>query len=307
MPKVSVIIPIYNVEQYIERCARSLFEQTLEDIEYVFVNDCTPDSSMTVLESVIEKYPNRKRSVRILTHTVNQGLPAARKTGFDTALGDFIIFCDSDDWMEHEMIATLYNTAVLSSADMVVCGYNEATETEKKPIHIKTDGTDIFRDIISDRIQGYTWNKMVKRRVYDNSIVWPHSNLLEDTLLVIQLAYYCQKFSVVDEPLYNYFQNRNSICLSEFSETKYFQARENLEAAIDFLKSKNLEQKYSKEIASLKIRITRAATLLPQALFRKYNKTIDFNLLASKYCPTAEKLGYLTKLLGIHGISKIFK
>lgn len=307
MPKVSIITPIYGVEKYIERCARSLFEQTLEDIEYVFVNDCTPDCSMAVLESVINKYPNRKSSVRILTHTVNQGLPAARKTGFDTALGDFIIFCDSDDWMEQEMIATLYNTAIQSSADMVVCGYNEATETEKKPIHIRTDGTDIFRDIISDRIQGYTWNKMVRRMVYDNSIVWPHSNLLEDTLLIIQLAYYCQKISVVNEPLYNHFQNRNGICLSEFSETKYFQAKENLEAAIDFLKSKNLEQKYSNEIASLEIRITRAATLLPQALFRKYNKTIDFDLLASKYCPAAEKLGYLTKLLGIHGISKIFK
>ena len=82
MPKVSVIIPIYGVEKYIERCARSLFEQTLDDIEFVFVNDCTQDKSMEVLQTIIDKYPNRKGQVRIVHHEVNKGKGRALKTAF---------------------------------------------------------------------------------------------------------------------------------------------------------------------------------------------------------------------------------
>ena len=81
MPKVSVIIPVYGVEKYIERCARSLFEQTLEDMEFIFVNDCTKDNSIDILLRVIDEYPKRKSQVHILNHEFNKGLPVARQTG----------------------------------------------------------------------------------------------------------------------------------------------------------------------------------------------------------------------------------
>ena len=112
MPKVSVIVPIYEVEKYIERCVRSLFEQTLDDIEYIFVDDCTKDNSITVLERVIKDYPNRKSQITILHHETNKGLPQARKTGLLSARGDYIAHCDSDDWVDHKLFALMYEKAV---------------------------------------------------------------------------------------------------------------------------------------------------------------------------------------------------
>ena len=87
MPKVSVIVPVYKVEKYIEKCVRSLFGQTLDDIEYIFVNDCTPDASMEVLQNVLEEYPARKSQVKIFNHTINTGQSGARRDGMRMATG----------------------------------------------------------------------------------------------------------------------------------------------------------------------------------------------------------------------------
>ena len=94
MPKVSVIIPVYGVEKYIERCARSLFEQTLNDIEFIFVNDYTPDNSIDILKNTLSKYPNRKYQVRIINQPRNMGAAQARKNGILAATGEFVIQCD---------------------------------------------------------------------------------------------------------------------------------------------------------------------------------------------------------------------
>lgn len=111
-PKVSVIIPVYNVEPHIERCARSLFEQTLEEIEYIFVNDCTPDASMRILQNVLENYAQRKNQIIIINQPYNMGAAKAREIGIKAASGEYIIHCDSDDWVDKEMYRTMYEKAV---------------------------------------------------------------------------------------------------------------------------------------------------------------------------------------------------
>ena len=107
MIKVSVIIPIYGVEQYIERCATSLFEQTLDNVEFIFVNDCTKDKSIENLKKVIEKYPKRKNYIQIINHNENFGLPTARRTGLGYVHGEYVAHCDSDDWLEPNAYETL--------------------------------------------------------------------------------------------------------------------------------------------------------------------------------------------------------
>ena len=92
--KVSVIVPIYKVEKFIARCAKQLFEQTLPEVEYIFVNDCTPDNSMLELAKTIQAYPHKEHAIRICTHEVNKGLPSARNTGLQHAQGEFIFHCD---------------------------------------------------------------------------------------------------------------------------------------------------------------------------------------------------------------------
>ena len=120
--KVSVCIPVYKVEKYIEKCARTLFEQTMTDgIEFIFVNDCTPDKSIDVLEKVLEEYPHRKAQTRIIHHEKNRGPVAARNTAIKNASGNYIICCDSDDWIDLELYETMYRKALETDADVVCC------------------------------------------------------------------------------------------------------------------------------------------------------------------------------------------
>lgn len=122
--KISVIIPIYNVERFITRCAISLMKQTLkEDVEFIFVDDATPDRSIDLLQEVINQYPERRNQVRLIRHAKNKGLPAARNSGLKVAVGEYIFHCDSDDWLELDMLETLYDVAVKKQADIVWCDW----------------------------------------------------------------------------------------------------------------------------------------------------------------------------------------
>ena len=98
--KVSVIVPIYKVEKFIEHSVRSLMEQTLPEVEYIFVNDASTDKSFAILKKVISEYTNRVRQIVFLEHKVNKGLPAARNTGLSVATGKYVFHCDSDDFIE---------------------------------------------------------------------------------------------------------------------------------------------------------------------------------------------------------------
>ena len=128
--KVSVIIPIYNVKSFIGRCAATLMQQTLDEVEYIFVNDATPDESMDVLKSTLQQYPERLQQVKILTHEINKGLPEARNTGLKIATGKYIYHCDSDDFMEPNTLKQLYETAEREKADYV-WDYIEYQNTQK--------------------------------------------------------------------------------------------------------------------------------------------------------------------------------
>ena len=121
--KVSVVVPIYGVEKYIERCARSLFEQTLEDIEYIFINDASPDSSIDILKKSLEDYPQRKAQVRIINQPYNMGAAKAREVGIKASTGEYNIHCDSDDWMELNAYEQLYNHAKNNDCDVVIGKY----------------------------------------------------------------------------------------------------------------------------------------------------------------------------------------
>ena len=116
---VSILVPIYKVEKYIERCAISLFEQTYDNIEYIFVDDCLPDNSISILKEVVERYPQRKNKVCILHHEKNRGLSAARNTAINAASGLFISHVDSDDYLDPDAIKLLVEKQLETGADIV--------------------------------------------------------------------------------------------------------------------------------------------------------------------------------------------
>ena len=214
MPKISVIIPVYGVEKYIERCARSLFEQTLDDIEYIFVNDCTKDNSISVLEHVIKDYPDRISQITILRHEVNKGLPQARKTGISVAKGEYIAHCDSDDWVDTEMYRQMYEAAKAESADVVVCDYNVHDGTKVLKTVQGCHNTDIerFRENLLLQIDQWSLcNKMFRKASCYKDIVYPKGNMGEDMALCSQLIQNCNKLVYMDKPFYYYFINLESI------------------------------------------------------------------------------------------------
>ena len=209
MPNVSIIVPVYGVEKYIDRCARSLFEQTFDDIEYIFVNDCTKDNSIKVLETVIENYPNRKEHVTILHHEANKGLPQARKTGILAAKGDYIINFDSDDWVDTNTIEKLYNKALEDNADIVVCDYyisDGKSHRIQKGIDTTLDKYELIEKLCQMKFSWAVWNKLIKRDLFTD-VIYPIYSYAEDMALVVK----AEKISHAPYPLYYYYCNPQSI------------------------------------------------------------------------------------------------
>lgn len=204
-PKVTVCVPIYNTAKYIGQCARSLFSQTLEEMEYLFINDCTLDDSIEILENVLEEFPQRKQQVRIINNKYNQGHFKVFKTLFSNASGEYVISCDSDDWVETTMYKKLYNEAKAKNADMVLCNYWTEWEnrSEKKNLNFEGTKEERIRACLQGKYGFYSWVTLVKRDIY-KKIEFVDCGYIEDTIRFCQVLIYSQKYAYVSEPLYHY-------------------------------------------------------------------------------------------------------
>lgn len=256
-PKVSVIIPIYNVEPYIARCARSLFEQTLDSIEYIFINDCTPDRSMNILQQVLDNYPKRKNQVLILNQPRNLGAAKAREDGIKAAKGEYIIHCDSDDWVDVDMYRLLYEKAITEKLDMVICDWYETDGTQHIPIKQNLNiQSDLLRGLINRSISGSLCNKLVAHYIYREIRNFPSAHMMEDVNYSIQLTTYCRgKIGYIDKTLYYYYRNNQSICNHPNDKAclaRCKQACTNIDDIISFLKKNQLYYKYRHELVVLK-------------------------------------------------------
>lgn len=247
IPKVSIVIPVYNVEPYIERCARSLFEQTLDSIEYLFINDCTPDRSMEVLQQVLSSYPNRQSQVRIINQPYNMGAAKAREIGIKAASGEYIIHCDSDDWVDKEMYRTMYEKAITEKLDYVLCHsiyYSDGQAHRKVTDPISEDKMEFIADMLYCSTTVSLWNRLVKREIYNTpGFLFPTNHMMEDKAYAVQIAYYSGRYGYVDGSYYYYYQNPNSVC-GNTSETalvnNFKQATANIQIVEEFLHSKGI-------------------------------------------------------------------
>lgn len=208
MYSVSVIIPIYNVEKYIERCVRSLFDQTLQSIEYIFIDDCSPDNSLHILKRIIKEYPNRENDIRIITHKKNKGLASARNTGLSSATGEYIIHCDSDDWVNINAYRIMYEKAKSTNSDIIICGFNNIYHKKTKQILPRNYSTveEILRDSLSGGLHNSVCNKLIKRDIYINkNIKWIDGiDMLEDSSIIPRLINNSSKIEIIKQCLYNY-------------------------------------------------------------------------------------------------------
>lgn len=214
--KVSLLIPIYSVEQFIERCARSLFGQTYSDLEFVFVNDCTPDRSVEILQKVMEEYDGRRSFVRIINHERNRGLAATRNTALDNATGEFVCLVDSDDWMSPDAIEVLVNKQ-LENDDDLVSGNRLVHYPEMENVWLERKYQD--KEEMTMQMMLHSWDHLITGRLVrntlftDNGLRWNEGlDIAEDRFMMSLLAYHAQRFDTVDSVVYHYERrNLNSI------------------------------------------------------------------------------------------------
>ena len=291
MPKLSVIVPVYNVAQYIERCARSLFEQTMNDIEFIFVDDCSPDNSIDIIKGILKDYPERINNVFFCYHEENKGLPSARKTGYNQAKGEYIAHCDSDDWVSPNMYETLYEKAMQDNADIVCCDFYKSDGEKKRFYPIS--------DYHGGLLQGPVWNKIAKRGLYKN-IAFPKANKAEDGVIMMQLSFFANKISVIHIPLYYYFDNPESICLVPSREAcinRWLQECENTDMRIEFLNRNRVADRYNKSIIMMKYySLTNLIPFLREdevyRLWKSRYSEIGKHMLFSSYLPFRVRVSY---------------
>lgn len=254
--KVSVIIPVFKVKDFIERCACSLFEQTLKEVEYIFVDDASPDESISILMSCIDRFPERKDQVHLLTHEQNQGLPAARNTGLAMATGEYVFHCDSDDFVEPMMLEEMYEAAKAKYADMVYCDFYLSFEKNERYMSNPRYETveDMFKlGLLGGGMKYNVWNKLVKRSLYtDNDIWFPSGRAMGEDMTMIRLAACAKSVAYVPNAFYHYVKLNTNAYSATMSEKHKEDILYNIDQTIKFLRSR-FGETFDKEIAFLKL------------------------------------------------------
>lgn len=249
---LSIIIPVYNAEHYIARCAKSLFEQTLERIEFIFVDDSSADGSVQTLRDVLNRYESRMCDVRIIKHPENKGVSAARNTGLLHATGEYIGWVDSDDWVADEMFSKLYGAAVCEDADVVWCDFNnvfaDGIQVELQNIE---DKMQVIRGLLLGTRHGNLWSSIAKRELYSSHVIrFPESLcLMEDKYVLMQLVFYAKKLKYVPGAYYYYEKNNIASITTGWSNRNLpWSAIQSLNAIIAFVESTELGSMLQKEM-----------------------------------------------------------
>ncbi len=218
MAKVSVIIPIYNVERYLERCLNSVINQTEKDFEIIIVNDGSTDSS----GQICDEFANTHPFIRVL-HQSHQGVSSARNNALSHAVGEWIAFCDGDDWYEPLFLEKMLYEAHSQQADYVICNYKITAEGRPDVISGSLNGLYSGCDPRLVIAIGPTpsCTHLIKRELFEISNVgYPVECERHEELPVIPvLAKYSKRIAIVNEPLYNYYQRGDGTSASNIKET----------------------------------------------------------------------------------------
>lgn len=240
MPKVSVVVPIYNVEKYIKKCMDSLVNQTLQEIQIILVNDGSTDESGNIAKEYASKYTNKI----IYLEKENGGLSDARNFGMRYAEGEYIAFLDSDDYVENTMCEEMYNKAIQEVSDYVECDFvweypNKVKKDKRIPYSNKKE--------MLTNVRVVAWNKLIKREILEkNNISFPKGLRYEDIEFTYKLIPYLNKVSYVDKEFVHYVQRNNSIANVQNERTaEIFTIFDNI---IKYYQEKNFYEEYKEEL-----------------------------------------------------------
>lgn len=219
--RISLIVPIYGVEKYIGKFAESALGQTCQDIQFIFVNDGTKDRSMEILNELIDKKYSHLRHRIMIIDKENGGLPSARKAGLEAAEGEYILFADSDDWLELDAVERIMSKAEETDADLIyfdiVKEYGHKVSVKREREYTAATKDDFIINIFNYKSHGYTVTKCFRRRIYEENVIWfPPLGMHEDIYLMSQIIFYAGSIVHLPEVLYHYRKdNPASFCAQD--------------------------------------------------------------------------------------------
>ena len=226
-PLISVIIPIYKAEPFIRKCVESVLNHQFENMEILLIDDGSPDRS----GEICDEYALKDNRIRVY-HKENGGVSSARQLGISEALGDYVLFIDSDDWIEQGMLSSMYAKALEENSDIVICDYYLDYGIYKKKISCNFSSMTnvvVLKNIFHNS-SGFLWNKLVKRECYLSpyKVDFPIGlNHFEDLVICVKLLSVQRKISYINSPYYHYTKNINpNSCLA--NTKKFYEQREQL-------------------------------------------------------------------------------
>lgn len=244
---VSILIPIYGVEKYIERCAVNLFEQTYDNLEFIFVDDCSPDRSIIILQSVIKRYPTLNDKIRIIRHEKNRGLAAARNTAVNAAKGEFVMHVDSDDWTDKTIVEKCVKKQFETNADIIFTDiltiYKHYSIVEKWKD--ASSPNELCLDQLRSKNRWNMWAQMIRTSLYKDFNIEAKEgcNMGEDYHTAPRLSYYAKQIAYVHESLYFHDHSNENSYSNNFKEAHYEQKLAGCNLLLDFFKNKGEEYK----------------------------------------------------------------
>lgn len=254
-PKVSILIPLYKTEKYIEKCLCSVFQQTYDNIEYILADDASPDESISIAKQIAKSH-NREKYVTILRNTTNRGIAYTRNLLINHANGDYIYFVDGDDFIERNAIEIFVKNATTECADIVRCTYYQYSNGESLIVHRShpTNDGDFLGQCLSNvyGMQSLCFLFIRRDLFMNNQLIFPNNiNGCEDFLMTVKLFYYANKIHDINTPLY-YYRLDNNYSITHQNHSFHTNALRAVEEIESFLKEKGLDLKYKNEILKLK-------------------------------------------------------
>jgi len=245
IPKITIGVPVYGVEMYIERCAHSLFGQTYPNIEYIFVDDCSPDNSIIILLDVVSQYPRRKPYIKIIHHQVNKGLAAARNTVVESASGDFLLWVDSDDYIDKNLVYRCVSKQKEGDFDIVLFDFlilGKYRNTIKHHVRCNTTKERTIK-LLARRTPVCVCAGLYRLSLYnDNDIIAVEGvNNNEDYQVSPRLSYYSCSTAYISEPLYFYDCTNPSSITRNFKVCLAEQGWKSITILEDFFRDKGKE------------------------------------------------------------------
>ena len=258
---ISIIVPIYKVEKYLDRCINSILNQTFKDFELILVDDGSPDRC----GDICEEYAKKDKRIKVI-HKENGGLSDARNAGLDIAKGEFVGFVDSDDFIHKDMYMILYDAIIKSKSDISQCKFKYFSKEDELNKNIINDGKyeiynniDAIEEIIDNKnLNTNVWNKLYKRELF-REIRFPKGKIHEDEFVTYKVFYRAKTISYVNKELYYYFSNDTGI-----------------------MKNLNINSKFD-WIEAIEERNEFLLSIKEKNLFNKSNSYLFFNLIKLRY------------------------